>query len=106
MMNKDLFDEEESERLKVRGMALGAANRFTDLELARMVAFDIARKGDGTCNADQVGRRLKALYNIETLGPATGSLFKTPVWRWTGRFVQSARTTNHRRRIMVWELVR
>lgn len=98
-----LFDAKESERRKQEGMALAAANKLTELELARKVATDYAKK-HGTCHADQVGMILKNQYGINTLGPATGSIFRTKEWVFTGLWVKSQRKSNHSRMIRVWRL--
>lgn len=87
-------------------MGLAADNAKEQLTLARKVAASIAaRRGDRTVTADDVGRVLKEVYGLDTLGPAAGSLFKTPDWEWTGRFTKSKRVTNHSRLLRVWKYV-
>src|SRR5262245_44187594 len=98
----DIFDAEKSEALKREGMALGASPRLDVLSYARSIAKEIAlRRASRTVTADDVGRELKA-RGIESLGPAGGSLFKTPEWQWTGDYVKSHRITNHSRMLRVW----
>lgn len=87
-------------------MGLAADNAKEQLTLARKVAASIAtRREDRTVTADDVGRVLKEVYGLDTLGPAAGSLFKTPDWEWTGRFTKSKRVTNHSRLLRVWKYV-
>ena len=100
----DIFDAKESQARKEEGMAVGAMNRAEVLHLARCVAVEIARAGDGTCHADQVGRVLKRRYGINSLGAAAGSIFKGGDWEFTGEFVKLARKTNHSRLLRVWRL--
>ena len=98
-----LFDEGWSDKLKEDGMAKAADNRQEQLEIARNVAKAIAKK-KGTVNADDVGRVLKLIIGIDTLGPAAGSLFRGKEWVFTGQWVKSKRITNHSRMIRVWKL--
>jgi hypothetical protein len=102
----ELFDAEESERLKQLGMAAAAGNNKAALDLGRRIARALGRQF-GCVTADDVGRILKRDYNIASLGPAAGSLFKDPskCWKWTGDWRKSARKTNHSRMIRVWEYV-
>ncbi len=104
MNQPDLFDEQESERLKREGMAGSARTRKAALDLARAVAKRIALRTDGTCHADQVGEILKSEYDIDSLGPAAGSIFKGTDWKFSGDFVKSSRTTNHSRLLRIWRL--
>lgn len=91
---------------KEEGMALAAENRADQLalarEVARLKALDSPNK---TCNADTVMRELSTIYGIDSLGPATGSIFRTTDWRFTGHWTPSRRVTNHARMIRVWEFV-
>ncbi len=106
MDDDDLFDAEESERLKRLGMEAAAGNNKAALDLGRRIARALGRKL-GKVTADDVGRILKSDYGIASLGPAAGSLFKDPFkcWKWTGDWRKSARKTNHSRMIRVWEYV-
>ena len=101
---KELFDELEAEQLKRAGMARAEANNLTDLELARHIAENLADDHDGLCDADQVGRVLKDKYDIDTLGPAAGSLFRDAKWQFTGEWIKSVRKSNHCRMIRQWRL--
>jgi hypothetical protein len=105
-VDDDLFDAEESERLKQLGMAAGAGHNWAALDIGRRIARALGRKF-GKVSADDVGRILKRDYDIESLGPAAGSLFRDPCkcWKWTGEWKKSARKTNHSRMIRVWEYI-
>ncbi len=102
----ELFDAEESERLKRLGMEAAAGNNRAALNLARRIARALGRQF-GKVNADDVGRILKRDYDIESLGPAAGSLFRDPskCWKWTGDWKKSSRITNHSRMIREWRYV-
>ena len=99
----NLFDEKLSDKLKEKGMAKAADNTREMLVKARLIAKQIAKK-TGTANADQVGRVLKRIYMIDSLGPAAGSIFKGKEWEFTGNWVKSKRITNHSRMIREWRL--
>ena len=95
-----------SEQLKEAGMAAAAATRKADLEFARNIAVEIAVQGGIT--ADDVGD----VYFLQTgrdmakvLGPATGSLFKTEDFKFTGERRNSKRLSNHARELKVWAKV-
>ena len=100
------FHEQLGEQLRLDGMTVAADNAKEQLSLARKVARSIAlRRKDRTATADDVGRVLKEVYALDTLGPAAGSLFKTGDWEWTGRFAKSKRVTNHSRLLRVWRYI-
>lgn len=103
-MIQRLFDAELAEKKKQEGMRLASMNRVEQLKLARGIARMLAHR-NGDVNADEVGGQLYQLYKIKTLGPAAGSIFKEACWQFTGRFVKSARTTNHSRLLRVWRYV-
>jgi len=102
---KELFDEIEAEQLKRAGMERAAAHNPDDLTLARWIAEELARDGDGTCNADQVGKVLKDQHDIDSLGPVAGSIFRGKQWKFTGEWIKSVRKSNHCRMIREWRLV-
>jgi hypothetical protein len=100
------FHDSKGEQLRLKGMGLAADNAKQQLALARRVAAQIAlRRKDRTVTADDVGRILQEVYGLDTLGPAAGSMFKTPDWKWTGQFRKSKRVTNHSRLLRVWRYV-
>ena len=86
---------------KAAGMELAASNKQSLLDEARQVAIDIARSGDGTCNADLVRMQMGERY--EGLGPAAGSIFRG--WEFTGRRVLSSLPANHARELKIWRLL-
>ena len=99
------FHDTKGEQLRLQGMGLAADNAQEVLAKAREVAASIAlRRHDRCVTADDVGRIMKNVYGIDTMGPAAGSLFKTKDWEWSGRFAKSKRTSNHSRLLRVWRL--
>ena len=100
------YDLEQGKQLKLEGMERAAVRRRSDLEIAREIAKKIAlSRVSRRCTSDMVRRELSRDYGIESLGNATGSLFKTRDWTFTGDFVQSKLPSNHARIIRVWEYV-
>ena len=83
--------------LKEAGMKQAAENRSELLAKARQIALEEAVKG--TVTADDLPDDLR-----ESLGPATGSVFKTPDFEFTGKRVTSVRASNHARELKVWKL--
>lgn len=103
--SEELFDAEESERLKRLGMQAAAGNNKAALDLGRRIARALGRKLSKV-TADDVGRILKRDYDIKSLGPAAGSLFKEKGrWKPTGERRNSHRKTNHGRELKVWEYI-
>ena len=99
------FHESIGEQLRLDGMQQAAGNTKEQLDIARKVAKQIAlRRKDRTVTADDVGRVLKEVYGLDTLGPAAGSIFKTNDWEFTGQWRKSKRVTNHSRMLRVWRL--
>ena len=102
---EQVFDSGMAGQLKDEGMSAAAFNQQERLELARDIAITIAKSGDGFCNADQVGKVLLSKYGIESLGPAAGSMFKTPDWHFSGVYVPSERVKSHGQVLRVWRYV-
>ena len=102
---KDQFDLKQGEALKELGIMFASQNRLHELAIARKIAREIALKSpDHTCHMDLVQFRLIDM-GID-LGNSAGGLFKdSSQWVWTGRFVKSARKTNHARIIRIWKLL-
>lgn len=98
-----IFDAEDSRDRKRVGMARAATNRNVLLDKAREIARELARR-DGETHSDAVSQELMQRGYPDCLGPAAGSIFKTSEWVFTGRFVNSARITNHSRLLRVWAL--
>jgi len=96
------YDTDESLRLKQKGMELAAEKRPELLRIAREIAKEIATS-QGTVTADDVAAELDN-RSLPRLGPAAGSLFKTPDFKWTGLRVFSEQMANHGREFRVWKL--
>ena len=75
------------------------------LDLARSIALDLVQE-NGETNADEVYEVLLKQHGIESLGPASGSIFKGNHWVFTGRRVLSKRESNHARELKCWKLKR
>ena len=101
-MNK-IFDRDESERRKEKGMAMAANNKVILLRMARGIAMQLVQK-HGTVHADMVGEEMWKQHQIKTLGPAAGALFKQKHWKFTGDWYPSARKSNHGRMLRIWSL--
>lgn len=98
------FDSVEAEQLKREGMDEAARKRADILLLAKPYARRFA-EWSGTCCADDVLRYIMGLgYSPADLGNAAGSIFRGPEWEFTGTWIPSNRTSNHRRYLRVWRL--
>ena len=97
----NLFSAIESAELKEQ--ALLKHETADVLEDARTLARLHATRY-GTVTADIVGRLMKERYDIDTIGPAAGALFRGSEWEFTGQRVLSSRVSNHSREIKVWRL--
>ena len=98
-----VFEAQKSESRKEHGMAAAAEAKASSLEIAREIARELCRTR-GECTADDVGELLWERYQIKTLGPAAGSLFKSGEFVPTGLMRKSARKKNHARLLFVWRL--
>jgi hypothetical protein len=101
-MTRTLFDAQESADRKESAIAK-LENCDSFLTLARELARGYATHF-GTVNADIVGKLMKSEYDIDSIGPAAGALFRGPEWEFTGQRVLSSRVSNHSREIKVWRL--
>ncbi len=86
------------EQLKQAGMAQAAQNRAVLLEEARNIALVLAAT-NGQVTADDISEKIRI-----NLGPASGSIFKTPDFEFTGQRVASKLKSNHARELKVWRL--
>lgn len=102
IVQSTLFNAKASKAGKKAGMEQAADNRVSDLELARSIARGLCRK-HGKTNADEVGEILQNTHSIE-LGPASGSIFASREFEFTGERIRSARKKNHARELKVWRL--
>jgi hypothetical protein len=101
MTQADLFNLGESKSRRDSGMKLAATHRASDLEMARTIARELIR-AHGATTSDDVGQVLFQRHGIKSLGPAAGSIFRCPDFKPTGRWLKSARVSNHARRLMEW----
>ena len=100
----DPFDARASAARKETGMQRAEeAASPSPLDLAREIARELAKQR-GSVTADDVGELLHQRHQIESLGPAAGSLFKGSEWETTGEMRKSTRKTNHSRLLYVWRL--
>lgn len=102
----NLFDLPQGQELKEKGMDLAADNRAQALASAKRLAIDIAtRNPNRECCIDDVQKALINLgYVPGVLGMAAGSVFKGRRWIFSGRWVQTERSSSHARDIRVWIL--
>jgi hypothetical protein len=102
-MQKCIFDAQMGRMAKEEGMNLAAENKRYALIFARDIAEEIALKSPTReCTTDDVQKIIIA--KGINLGNAAGSLFKESKWKFTGRFVESHRVSNHGRLLHVWRL--
>lgn len=101
------FDSVKSRAAKAQGMDQAAERRRVTLELAREGLRKMARARIDRCvTADDAQRYLEELgYPPGLLGNAAGSLFRGADWRWTGRWIRSARVQSHANDLRVWEYI-
>ena len=79
------------------GLALAISGRMARLIIARFKAMDAAMtRPERTATSDDAA--------LAGLGNATGAIFKTPAWEFTGQWKPSNRPSNHARYIRVWRL--
>jgi hypothetical protein len=101
-----LFDLRTDEVQCDEGHRIASANRSDVLRYAQGIAVSIAKLRDDRCvSSDDIYRHL-SLEQSRQLGNATGSLFRGPQWKFTGRRQQSQRITTHSSWIRVWKLLR
>lgn len=99
----DLFDLSLGLLSKEHGMSLAASNKRAQLEFARSVAREIAMNSPlRECYIDPVQK--VCIERGISLGNAAGSVFKSPEWTFTGKFVRSSRISNHASIRRVWRL--
>jgi len=103
MFPSDIFDAIEADRLKHEGMHRAAHAKSALLEMARDRARRIAQEQGEVTMDDVMQRLVHEGIDPTALGPAAGSVFKNAEWEFTGRFVKSARITNHSRLLRVWK---
>lgn len=98
-----LFDRDLAHAAKRAGMSAAAAARASVLDIARVVAFELAEE-HGVTHADAVQERLISMgITPDQLGNAAGSVFRGSYWRRVGGR-PSSRVSRHANRIGVWAL--
>ncbi len=105
----NMFDLRQAKKARDRGMSIAKIKRKAVVNLARKIAIEIARNGDGTCDAGKLAKYIWKEHKIDLpklLGNATGSLFKTKEWEPTGEWVPHERKRSHARYIRVWRIAR
>ncbi len=100
-----VFNLSLGQALRDMGLESAQEARRDALELGRAYCRKAAlsRSGSLTATADDaaLGFQLAGLPP-DLLGNAAGSLFKGSEWEFTGKWVPSARTSNHGRYLRVW----
>jgi hypothetical protein len=99
-----LFDSAASDAAKAHGMQVAAEKKPLTLEFARKIALEICSVGK-CISIDDVLKECEKRGVDPNLGAASGSLFKTPDWRFTGIREKSTRVSNHSREIKVWQRI-
>ena len=104
-MTIPLFDAAAGSQSRDAGLSLAASHKPVTLAIARMAARLVAGgRADRTVTADDVVGWL-AINGFEyELGPLAGAIFRSKEWEFTGRWVRSARTSNHSRFNRVWRM--
>lgn len=92
----------EEEVLKLQGMNLAARKNFLILEIARDVAFLLA-KGKGEISIEEVRENMEKLGIKYEPGNWMGSVFKGDEWEPVG-WRQSIHKGGHRRMVRTWKL--
>ena len=95
---------EREEQLKLRGMAQAAASNTSQLRTARILARRIASRV-GVVSADDIREEAKGSGVKFVWGNWAGSIFKTPDWSATGRFVKATHEGSRARMVREWRYV-
>ena len=96
------YQAEKEELAKEAGIRDAASARTELVAHARKLAkaFAIQCVASREITIDDV----QILVGDADLGPAAGSVFRTPEWEFSGKWTESVREGNHRRMIRVWRL--
>ena len=103
MGNKKRFDFNRSYEAKEHGMLMAKTYREEVFIKARQAAIKIGRQKRYVTADDVYLYLINKKENVGFLGPAAGSIFRMPCFRFTGRWVASKRVSNHARQNRVWE---
>ena len=109
MSDNEIFNKLTSVRLAEYGKNLAASKKQELLGFFQMVAKEIAtRDPHRECDADRLAAHCWNRYRIDSskvLGNASGSIFKSSCWVFTGKWTKSSRIRSHGRDVKVWRLV-
>ena len=102
----NIFDLKQGEIERDKGRSRAEFPRAEVLQIAKMLAVNIALEHpDKICTIDDVMYSLiEQGYSADQLGPAAGSVFKSKIWEFTGKRINSSRVSSHAREIKVWKL--
>jgi hypothetical protein len=101
------FNARLAEALKEEGIARSQAAHDNLLDLGRQYVKQAALgRDDRTATADDAARGFEAAgLSADSLGNASGALFRGKDWYFTGRWQKSSRATNHSHQNRVWRYV-
>jgi len=103
-MSDSLFDYAEGQRLKNEGIKRAANNPVRPLDHAKAFAREAALQR-GEVTADDVYKAFIARgMDYTSLGNAAGAIFRGREWVFTGKWLPSARPSNHAHMNRVWRL--
>jgi hypothetical protein len=101
------FDLPRGQHLKEEGIIQASWPRKDLVAIAQVIAIDIAER-EGEVNIDAVHAALIKTpflnYVPTDLGNAAGAVFPRSLFEFTGRWVKSARPSNHAHQNRVWKL--
>lgn len=102
----DPFNLALGEALKTMGMKHAATSKKDTLELGKLLCRQAAKtRSNKTATADDASRGFVALgLPANCLGAASGSLFRSNNWSFTGQWTKSKRVTNHASDLRIWKL--
>lgn len=98
-MQLTIFDAIRSQQAKQHGISVAEGNRLAGVELARVIAKEIAAK-QGALTADDVAMEFQE-RGIPWIGNAAGGIFRKD-FKWTGRMVKSTRIHAHQNLLREW----
>ena len=100
----EAFNLDEGIRQRDIGMQLAADNRKRLLDVAKIIAVEIAlQEPDHCCCIDMVHQEMGRRGLPPSLGQAAGSVFRASHWEFSHN-TQTVKTTSHGREIKVWKL--
>jgi hypothetical protein len=85
-------------------MLLAADARLELLRIAQLAALEYASARGSVTSDDVAWRMMMNGHDYESLGNASGSVFRSKAFEWRGVVIKSARVSTHSRMIRVWHL--